>query len=318
MKTLKSEKLRTEDKMEQKLFQVTGIEGKGLGCVAQKDIKRGTLILMEKPCLLQNANLKILDKEYFDDAFQSYEKMDNKQKDQFFKLANNYKQIEETNIYPDDKMNVFLEYLKENPKLYSESVALEVIQVTETNYIKRGTLVLMEKPCLLQNSNLKILDKDYFDDAFQAYEGMDIDQKEQFFKLANNYKHIKETNLYPDDKMKVLLEYLKENPKLYSESVALKVIQVTETNTFNNGVCLELSRFNHSCVSNAEHCWNEDVKTRDVRAIRYTIQNILFVFINITLKDSEMYNLFSLNDFWPKNVSDFESYLGNIAIMNSY
>lgn len=268
VKTLKSEKLRTEDKMEQKLFRVTGIEGKGLGCVAQRDIKRGTLILMEKPCLLQNANLKILDKEYFDDAFQSYEKMDNEQKDQFFKLANNYKQIEETNIYPDDKMNVFLEYLKENPKLYSESVALEVIQVTETNYIKRGTLILMETPCLLQDSNLKILDKDYFDDAFQAYEKMDIDEKEQFFKLANNYKHIKETSLYPDDKMKVLLEYLKENPKLYSESVALEVIQVTETNTFNNGVCLELSRFNHSCVSNAEHCWNEDVKTRDVRAIR--------------------------------------------------
>ena len=100
--------------MEQKLFHVTGIEGKGLGCVAQKDIKRGTLILMEKPCLLKNANLKILDNEYFDDAFQSYEKMDNKQKDQFFKLANNYKQIEETHIYPDDKMNVFLKYLKEN------------------------------------------------------------------------------------------------------------------------------------------------------------------------------------------------------------
>jgi hypothetical protein len=31
---------------------------------------------------------------------------------------------------------------------------------------------------------------------------------------------------------------------------------------------LIMSRFNHACVSNAEYFWNEDVKARDITAIR--------------------------------------------------
>ena len=94
-------------------------------------------------------------------------------------------------------------------------------------------------------------------------------QKVKFFGLANAYEHIEKTNNYHNDKTKVSLNYLKEHPKPYPEGVALKVIQITETNRFHNGVCLEMSRFNHSCVSNAEYFWNEDRNTRDVRAIKY-------------------------------------------------
>ena len=50
--------------MESKLYFVTEIEEKELGCVAIKEIKRGTLILREKPCLLQNPDLEELDKHY--------------------------------------------------------------------------------------------------------------------------------------------------------------------------------------------------------------------------------------------------------------
>ena len=135
--------------------------------------------------------------------------------------------------------------------------------------IKRGTLILREKPCLLQNPDLDELDKDYFDDIFCAYEKMDSDQKYKFLELANAYEYIEKTNKYHNDKRKVYLNYLKEHPKPYPEGVALKVIQITETNRFHNGVCLEMSRFNHSCVSNAEYFWNEDRNTRDVRAIKY-------------------------------------------------
>ena len=74
--------------MDTKLFLVTEIEGKGLGCVAQKNIKRGTLILREQPCLLLQPGLK--NTKYFDDAFHGYEQMNNDQKDKFFDLANCY------------------------------------------------------------------------------------------------------------------------------------------------------------------------------------------------------------------------------------
>ena len=135
--------------------------------------------------------------------------------------------------------------------------------------IKRGTLILRETPCLLQNTNFENLDKDYFDDIFDAYEKMDSNQKIKFLELANNSKDVEENNHYHIGKNKVYLNYLKESPKSYAEGVALKVIQITETNRFYNGVCLEMSRFNHSCVSNADNFWNEDRSTRDVRAIKY-------------------------------------------------
>ena len=123
-------------------------------------------------------------------------------------------------------------------------------------HIKRGTLILREQPCLLLQPGLK--NTKYFDDAFHGYEQMDNDQKDMFFDLANCY----------NGQIEVLTSYLKENPKLYAEDIAQKVIQITDTNGCHNGVFLEVSRFNHSCVSNAEQFWNEDVNARDVRAIR--------------------------------------------------
>ena len=99
--------------MESKSFLVTEfgpeIEKKGLGCVAQKKIKRGTLILREKPCLLQNINTTgNLDKDYFDDIFTAYEKMDSYQRDRFFELANFHDHIEENNVYHIGKKEVYL------------------------------------------------------------------------------------------------------------------------------------------------------------------------------------------------------------------
>jgi hypothetical protein len=149
--------------MESKIFLVTKIEGKGLGCVAQKEINPGTLILRERPCLVLQ------------------------------------------------------------PGLGSDN-----------------------------------FDTQYFDDVFHAYEQMDNDQKDMFFELANCY----------DGRIETLTNYLKENPKSYSEDVAQKIIQIICINRFHNGVCLEMSRFNHACVSNAEYFWNEDVNARDITAIR--------------------------------------------------
>merc|ERR1719234_3024648 len=53
-----------------------------------------------------------------------------------------------------------------------------------------------------------------------------------------------------------------------SKQNAFEVWGIFETNTFHNGVCLKMSRFNHSCRSNAQYFWNEDTNTRDIRALR--------------------------------------------------
>ena len=85
-------------KMESKIFLITKIEEKGLGCVAQKEIKRGALILREKPCLLQEVGLGSGSyvNDYFADIFKAFEKMNSDQKKTFFELSNCYEQqIEE-------------------------------------------------------------------------------------------------------------------------------------------------------------------------------------------------------------------------------
>jgi|ERR1712192_61226 len=53
-----------------------------------------------------------------------------------------------------------------------------------------------------------------------------------------------------------------------SKEKAIKVVAITATNGFGNGVCLKMSRFNHSCRPNAQFFWNIDTNTRDVRALR--------------------------------------------------
>jgi hypothetical protein len=53
-----------------------------------------------------------------------------------------------------------------------------------------------------------------------------------------------------------------------SKDQASEVLQIYCTNSFHNGVCLKMSRFNHSCRSNAQYFWNVYTHTRDIRAMR--------------------------------------------------
>ena len=40
---------RKKEPINQELYRITKIKGKGLGCVAMKDLKKGTIVLEEKP-----------------------------------------------------------------------------------------------------------------------------------------------------------------------------------------------------------------------------------------------------------------------------
>ena len=79
-----------------------------------------------------------------------------------------------------------------------------------------------------------------------------------------------------EDVMKALEHGIVMDPE-----IAVKVVEIKETNSFHNGVCLRMSRskfllynqtetdlllcrFNHSCRANAEHFWNEDLQAREV------------------------------------------------------
>ena len=44
-----------------------------------------------------------------------------------------------------------------------------------------------------------------------------------------------------------------------------EIYGIYTTNEFEMGIGLKSSRFNHSCVSNAQVFWNEKYETRDIR-----------------------------------------------------
>ena len=65
--------------MENQLYEVVEVEGKNLGCVALKDVKKGTLILKEKPqfSYIEGASEsdKIWTKELFMRLLQNFQTM---------------------------------------------------------------------------------------------------------------------------------------------------------------------------------------------------------------------------------------------------
>merc|ERR1712012_26890 len=83
------------------------------------------------------------------------------------------------------------------------------------------------------------------------------DQRE-FLKLHTSYGFSKE-----EIGRKINLANLEDH---FINDLSLKVYSIYETNKFNGGVAIQASRFNHSCVSNAENIWNENDSTIQFRA----------------------------------------------------
>ena len=65
--------------------------------------------------------------------------------------------------------------------------------------------------------------------------------------------------------MKYLQEVFCMNPEQID--IFQEIYGIYFTNVYEMGLCLKTSRFNHSCVSNAQVYWNEKYETRDIRAV---------------------------------------------------
>ena len=75
------------------LYKVVAIAGKDLGCVAINDIKKGTIILQEKPQCTANAS----DPSEVDvrDVINSFNNMTSSDQNEFLKLHNRFSEIDE-------------------------------------------------------------------------------------------------------------------------------------------------------------------------------------------------------------------------------
>ena len=111
------------------LYKVVKIEGKDLGCVAIKDIKKGTLILQEEPQCFANATgpSKIDLKSLLD----SYESMSPGDQKEFINLHNRFEKLEDLELTVKQK-----EWMSKN-SICPENI-LKIYGVYRTNSFENG------------------------------------------------------------------------------------------------------------------------------------------------------------------------------------
>jgi hypothetical protein len=144
--------------------------------------------------------------------------------------------------------------------LYSEEdVAGKGVGCIASKDIKKGSLILREIPALftdVRDGPVTIASGKKIIGAFVEMSGED---QERYMTLYNaNYGRNANDQWI----------WFNETSMGISKDQASEVLQIYCTNSFHNGVCLKMSRFNHSCRSNAQYFWNVDTHTRDIRAMR--------------------------------------------------
>ena len=111
------------------LYKVVKIEGKDFGCVAIKDIKKGTLILQEEPQCFANATgpSKIDLKSLLD----SYKSMSPGDQKEFINLHNRFEKLEDLELTVKQK-----EWMSKN-SICPENI-LKIYGVYRTNSFENG------------------------------------------------------------------------------------------------------------------------------------------------------------------------------------
>jgi len=195
------------------LFEVKKVEGKGLGCFAIKDIKRGTLILKEAPQIEQQPVKLDTDNEAIET----------------FSVDENGGFIS-TN--PFSIMNIMISFNAMNKKdqmeylkLYNKSGNNQPLPVDlriRNNFIHFMKLINKAK----KSDHVKLLK--------QAVEDRPGGVKATDFVMKNLEK---------------LADFLRKNNDP-AEKI-FKVFEIFESNNFNGEIRIKTSRFNHSCRPNA-------------------------------------------------------------------
>ena len=114
------------------LYKVVEVDGKNFGCVALKDIQKGTVILKEKPQCVANWSGSQLQK--FTSVITNYNKMSQSNQENYLKLHNRFNQDEVISKVLNDELK---KWLLENTDL-SEMRASNIVGIYVTNCYEMG------------------------------------------------------------------------------------------------------------------------------------------------------------------------------------
>jgi len=129
---------------------------------------------------------------------------------------------------------------------------------------------LRETPCMKFDNVGTTIDAASLQSVFSAFGDMEEHQKEEYLSLAN--KFLVNEELWPPYSIGLRAHVRQEIERMdlndMDVETAENIFHIYGTNSFHNGIFIKMSRFNHSCIPNAEYFWNEDTETRDLRACR--------------------------------------------------
>ena len=147
-----------------------------------------------------------------------------------------------------------------------QEVAGKGMGCVATKDIKKGSLVLREKPALF-------IEKQDPKSCFKSFSMMISENQETNLALYNAYdcdstEWSSAMRLSHEDTCNWISGLGANDLSGLSQEMAVTVWQVCLTNSFDNGVCLNTSRFNHSCNANGHNFWETKTETRELRAWR--------------------------------------------------
>ena len=138
------------------------------------------------------------------------------------------------------------------------------------NDIKKGTLILREKPqCFVNQTHFSDGGISTIQGLMKSYNKMNKDDQEEYLKLYHTFKDLNFLNYGERKHLEKQRECLQEVFCMNPEQINIfqEIYGIYTTNAFEMGIGLKSSRFNHSCVSNAQVYWNEKYEARDIRAV---------------------------------------------------
>ena len=111
-----------------RFFKVQEVEGKQFGCVASKDIQKGTIILKEKPQCIANWSGSRLKK--FENVIEEFNKMSKSDQDDYLKLYNKFTESQTLNGEIKD-------WIKSNHDI-SNAKASSIVGIYISNFYEMG------------------------------------------------------------------------------------------------------------------------------------------------------------------------------------
>ena len=115
------------------LYELKSIDGKGLGAIAKKNIKRGTLILKEDPQISDDGNKKF-GPEWIKSVWESFKRMDILEQEEYLKLSTDHQLYFEGTSDLDFLIPVIDQlYRNENPS--TRRKILKTLHVFNSNFL---------------------------------------------------------------------------------------------------------------------------------------------------------------------------------------